>query len=260
MRKRNHFFEFEDLKWFPSLFRNFITDLLTFQINKFNIYGPVIEKIIKAAQRSENKKIIDLCSGGGGAIIRLHKEMNDKGLIPPFTIVITDKYPNISAFEKVASNGIKPIKESIDATNVPSDLKGFRTLFTAFHHFKPETARLILKDAVDKETAIGIVEITEREWKSLLTLIIAPIAALAFTPFVRPFKWSRLFWTYVIPLIPILYTWDGIISNLRSYKLEELNQMTKSLHANNYHFEMGNIVSKFHINLTYLIGHPCKEG
>ena len=32
------------------------------------------------------------------------------------------------------------------------------------------------------------------------------------TPFVRPFRWSRLLFTYVIPLIPLLVLFDGTVS------------------------------------------------
>jgi hypothetical protein len=38
--------------------------------------------------------------------------------------------------------------------------------------------------------------------------------------------------TYLIPIIPILVCWDGIVSVLRTYTLKELNQMIREL--NNY--------------------------
>ncbi len=45
---------------------------------------------------------------------------------------------------------------------VPRELKGFRTMFTSFHHFPPEEARAILQNAVDAGEGIGIFEITRR--------------------------------------------------------------------------------------------------
>ncbi|MEZ4557181.1 MAG: hypothetical protein R2854_12160 [Caldilineaceae bacterium] len=37
--------------------------------------------------------------------------------------------------------------------SVPPELTGFRTLFTAFHHFTPADAMLILHDAVARRRA-----------------------------------------------------------------------------------------------------------
>lgn len=217
--------------------------------------GRQSKKVLFIAKKLEDHQIVDLCSGGGGAILSLHQELEHKNLIPPFSIVITDKFPNTAAFDKIASPTIIPIKESVDATNVPKNLRGFRTLFSSFHHFKPNQAKLILKDAVEKNTAIGVFEMTKRSWKSFLILIIGPIQALVFTPFIRPFRWSRIFWTYIIPIVPIIYAWDGLISNMRSYTIDEMKEMTKELKSDHYKFEMGHLTSKFNV-VTYLIGYP----
>ncbi len=37
----------------------------------------------------------------------------------------------------------------------------------------------------------------------------------ALTPFIRPFRWSRLALTYGMPVIPALSLFDGIVSQLR---------------------------------------------
>ncbi len=42
------------------------------------------------------------------------------------------------------------------ALDVPESLRGMRTMFEGFHHFKPDHARKILADAVEKRTAIGL--------------------------------------------------------------------------------------------------------
>ena len=48
-------------------------------------------------------------------------------------------------------------------------------------------------------------------------LLLTPLAVGLATPFIRPFRWSRLFWTYVIPLVPLTCWWDGVVSQLRAY-------------------------------------------
>jgi protein-S-isoprenylcysteine O-methyltransferase Ste14 len=47
------------------------------------------------------------------------------------------------------------------------------------------------------------------------------------TPFIRPFRWKRLLWTYLIPLVPFMCCWDGVVSQLRAYTIGELSERTQ---------------------------------
>jgi hypothetical protein len=70
----------------------------------------------------------------------------------------------------------------VDTTHVGSDLDGFRTLFTAFHHFRPEEVRAVLADAVRNDCGIGAFEATERSVTALLLARLAPLIVLIVTP------------------------------------------------------------------------------
>lgn len=256
---RVHLFEFEDLWWFPKFLRGYITDLLTHQIVNLGIYQSAVPKIEKVLKESGHNTIVDLCSGSGGPSISIAKELNalsDKNI----RVYLTDKFPNKKLFKKIEDASVFPVLESVDAQNVPPHLglNGMRTLFTSFHHFKPKAAQKILQDCVDQQMPIGIFEITERKLASLLTLIIAPLTCLLFSLFLRPRKLGRFFWTYLIPIIPILYTWDGIVSNLRTYSKKELMKMANEIKTKDcsYFWETGELISKFHIKVNYLIGYP----
>jgi hypothetical protein len=48
------------------------------------------------------------------------------------------------------------------------------------------------------------------------------------TPFVKPFRWSRLFFTYLVPLIPLIVLFDGTMSFLRLYLEDELHELVES--------------------------------
>ena len=77
----------------------------------------------------------------------------------------------------------------------------------------------------------------------MLTLL-APLVLIVVTPLIRPFRWSRLFWTYLIPLVPVLTLFDGLVSCLRIYSVQELNQLVAGLGTNDYHWEIGTVKSK----------------
>jgi hypothetical protein len=177
------------------------------------------------------------------------------------TTTQSDKFPNLKAFEKLQKSFPKNIDfstEAIDAAQVPSKLKGFRTLFSSFHHFRPEDAREILSDAVSNNEGIAIFEFTQRKFSAILAMLLTPLFVLLVTPFIRPFRFSRILWTYLLPLVPLLVVFDGVVSCLRTYMPNELKEMTKNF-SENYQWEIGELPVKASIvPVTYLIGYPKK--
>jgi hypothetical protein len=79
----------------------------------------------------------------------------------------------------------------------------------------------------------------------------------AFTPLIRPFRWSRLLYTYVIPIIPLVLLFDGVVSCLRTYRPQELREITKKLSGIAYQWEVGEYSrASGRVPITYLIGSP----
>jgi hypothetical protein len=130
-------------------------------------------------------------------------------------IKLTDKYPNLESIQKWAESApgeIEYLAEPVDAMHVPHHLRGMRTLFEGFHHFKPEQAQSILQEAQENRVAIGIFEATLKPPLGLFLLLLAPLVTflsyLVITPFIMPRTWSRFIWTYLIPVVPLATCWD----------------------------------------------------
>ena len=142
---------------------------------------------------------------------------------------------------------------------MPSSLVGVRTMFSGFHHFRPDAARAILKDAFDQRRAICIFESGSGGWLNFSQALGHPLALLAVMPFVRPFRWPYLLFTYLIPLIPLSLLWDVIVSFLRLYSPKQMATMTEDLQAPDYSWEIGRIqIRLIPEGLPYLIGRPIK--
>jgi hypothetical protein len=259
--RRLHLAEIEDQPWCPRPVRDAATDYLEFMIRLGNAYAPVVPLLREALRRTGARRIVDLCSGGGGPWPRLLPELDREGA--PVEVVLTDLYPNLDALRRAraATGGRLGFREeSVDATRIPPGLDGFRTLFTAFHHFPPERARAILRDAVRARQGIGVFEATMRSPGSVAAMLPTPLAVLLATPFIRPFRPSRLLWTYLLPAVPALVLWDGVVSCLRTYTPDELREMTGELAGEGYHWEIGQARSRgAPAPVTYLLGWP-EEG
>ena len=136
-------------------------------------------------------------------------------------------------------------------------LAGMRTLFNAFHHLNPEDGRAVLHAAAAARQPIAIFEISDRTWRALISIaVLTPLFVWIATPFMRPFLWRRLLWTYPIPLVPFTCWWDGIVSQLRAYTVEELRALAKG--SAPMQWEAGHVpVVNGQGRLTYLLGFPA---
>ncbi len=251
---RIHLFEFEDQKWFPAFLRNYGTDFLQFLSNKTKLYKPITPVIKKGLKQSGINQIIDLGSGGGGGLIWLNAEL--KKDITDLKIVLTDFYPNIPAFEfaKKQVDNFEFIEKPIDARAVPIELKGLRTQFLSFHHFKPTEAKQILQNAINSNNSIAVFEAQERSLPSIVAMLFSPFSVLFMTPFIRPFKFGRIFFTYLIPIVPLFVLWDGVVSSLRTYSIKEMQALVKSLNeTESYNWEIDKVKSGPGV-ILYLLG------
>jgi hypothetical protein len=260
--KRIHLFEFTDLSWYPQTFRRMQTDYLQFAATLGSGHKNLVPLFAKALQHAKTADIVDLCSGGAGPWVRLSEQLSQAGL--GVHIKLSDKFPNPEAINKWpegSRHGIEYLAEPVDATNVPAHLKGMRTLFEGFHHFKPEQAKSILRDALEKNAAIGIFEASLIPPAGFMLLLLSPLVTLIsyvlLTPFITPRTLPRFFWTYLVPIVPLATCWDGIISLLRVYSVQELNELTTPLQSDKYSWEVGSASTGTPIfAFTYLLGYP----
>jgi len=264
--RRIQFIEIHEQAWFPSTLRDRVTDALQFGFNLLKVYAPTVPLLAGALEATAARpgeardgcSVVDLCSGAGGPWLDLARRLGTRA--PGLRILLTDKYPNLAAFGNAAAAGEDRLRfypGSVDAKNVPVKLKGLRTLFTSFHHFAPEEAQAILQNAVDAGEGIGIFEVSRRAQVTIALVLPLVLVMWLGTPWIRPFRWSRLLWTYLVPVVPLVLWFDGVVSCLRTYCPEELRALAGALKASGYRWETGEHRSGFAgAPITYLIGYP----
>ncbi|HSU60342.1 MAG TPA: hypothetical protein VLI55_13585 [Bryobacteraceae bacterium] len=248
--RRLHLFEVHDSVFCPAAIRNGLTDFLEISTDVFDTYGIVRTRVVELLASSGVRDVVDLCSGAGGPWVHWLK----KGLVSA-RVTLTDKFPNGRARGSLIESEVPGLvyrSEPVDAAEVPPELTGFRTIFTAFHHFRPERARAIIADAVSKRQPIGIFELTSRCPKAFLCMLLSPLGVWLLTPRMRRIGWSKLIFTYLIPLIPICVLIDGITSCFRTYSVEELAAMVSDT---TYIWTVGELKGKG-APITYLVGYP----
>ena len=254
---RLHLFEFEDLPWFPNVLRQGMTDYLRYLLPALRMYDSAVSLLMKVMENTASIRIIDLCSGGGGAIEAIGKGLSASG---NYSILLTERYPNVDAFNTIKNRSdghISYFPGPVDAAGVPESLTGVRTMFSAFHHFQPAKAREVLANAVQHNAPVAFFDGGEKNLAVMLgILILHPVAFVLFTPFFKPFRWSRLVFTYAVPLIPLCTVWDGLVSILRLYTPRQMRKLGEEAAAGKYDWESGVVKGKTGFRIAYLLGWP----
>jgi hypothetical protein len=257
--RRLHLFEFHELAGFPVVWRDLVTDFLSFFFRVFRPYVHAAPVLAEGLRATGDERIVDLCSGAGAPLLSVVEAL-ETDEAASVSVVLTDLFPNLEAFRAAVEQGrgrVECVEDPVDATSVPAELDGFRTMFTAFHHFEPEQATRVLRDAARRRRGIAVFEITERKlWLWALPVLLIPLLVWVSTPWIRPLTWRRLLWTYLIPVVPLVAMWDGLVSNLRTYTPAELEAMAARLGGSDYRWRAGRVRAIGPSGVTYLIGWP----
>jgi hypothetical protein len=265
--RRLQLFEWEDQAWLPQVLRDFITDHLKYSSNepmREPVNRAMAELLAGLLRETNSTQIVDLCSGAGGPWPSVSKLLAQKRE-SPVAVVLTDLYPNVdalSALERESGGRIQVRRESTSAFDVPEELCGVRTVFTAIHHFPPDQVRRVLEDAVEKNVPIAIFEPLERSLRFVVLIgVTAFVRGFTHTPRVGRLGWKRLLFTYLLPVAPLVFAWDGVVSVLRSYDAADLRAIATGLDAR-YRWTAGRFAvdGPFgEMPTTFLTGVPVEE-
>ena len=133
-------------------------------------------------------------------------------------------------------------------------------MVNSFHHMPPNIARKILSTAQSNKQPILIYEMGENllpVWVWVLTLplglTIVALMSIFMLPFIKPLKFTDILFTWIIPIIPIFYAWDGQASSPRTYTFEDINEELLPKVENNYIWEIKHAKKRSGKKLGYYI-------
>ncbi|KAI8588643.1 hypothetical protein BDZ88DRAFT_444463 [Geranomyces variabilis] len=250
---RLHLIEFHEQPWVPSVIRHSVSRVLTaFWESDFgeplltilttagftSPINAVLPPIRRAVARSGASCVMDSCSGSGGPVPAIERTYNasvQAGSSDRVDFYMTDLFPDVRAWQQAAAgrSRLKFIENSVDATNPPAtvrNMKAFRAFFLSFHHFDDVLAKRVVKSAMANGDGIGIFELQSRTLVTLLSLVMLfPITMIVtlLTPGLRC-SWTHLFFTFVLPIVPLIVMVDGITSALRTRTPQEILTMVEA--------------------------------
>ncbi|KAJ3463785.1 hypothetical protein MRS44_008571 [Fusarium solani] len=280
---RVHLFEIDDQPWFPPSLRVIVQAILT-KTWSMNLPIPsrspaqiAASKLIQHLDSSlSSLRFVDFCAGAGGPSPLIERQVNTylrNSNREEVDFVLTDIHPNIDAWARIASQSprITYDSQSVDASRVPKRLTQskdgrdvFRLFNLAFHHFDDDLARRILKDAAERKQGFAIFELQDRSALSFMADLLLPIGVILSAPYYAS-KWrapSVFIFTWLIPVIPLVLIWDGIVSSLRTRDPGEVEALLRSCGADATGWEIRSGKETFlwpcgHLN--WIICQPVKK-
>lgn len=266
--KRVQLFEFEDFHWFPSWIRAAMTNLIVVMhklMGTKEVIVPIVERALKI---SNQKHIVDMGSGSGGIMPMVLETLNaGRSESEAVQLLLTDLHPNQAFIEQIEQENnpnLSFYSKSVDATNFEKAPAGIKTMMNSFHHMPPTEAKSILQSAQKNKETFLIYEMAENKIPLVLWWLFLPVSlcivfvmALILTPFAQQVTFKQLIFTYLIPIIPIFYAWDGQASMPRMYAFNDLETMIADFKSEDYRWEIDQAKNaKGKASGYYVLGYP----
>lgn len=224
--KRKQIKQISNLNWFPKLFKTLIAEFLSWFVLRANASKPFIPLILEILEASNTKNIINIhCNLGAG---------------------IDTLLPFLSKDIEVSS---------LHMNQFNTQHKGLYVYVNTFHQLPSNEARKSLKQIAASRNPVVVVEgNNDSLWQIVGMTFFVPLSVLLSAPFVKPFRISRLVFTYLIPIVPIVIVIDGCLALLKLYNPKDLQELVTNLNIPNYEWKIGKNENGRGGKIIYLTG------
>ncbi len=238
--KRVHVPEVEDWSLCPDWFRDCLTRQIRVMCRVMGYEHAVASVLGAALEGEQDPHILDMGSGAGGIMPEVLKALRARGgALAGVRVSLSDRFPNrdaIASIQELQIDGLEYLEVPIDATDLAAAPEGVKTMVNSFHHLRPAEARAVLESAHALKTPILVFELADNRLPFALWALTLPLGlavtffiSLLLTPFVRPLTVRQLLFSYLIPLVPLIYAWDGQASYPRIYGASDVDELTAGL-------------------------------
>ncbi len=209
--KRKQITQIINVSWFPKFLKTLVAEFLSWFVVKVNATKPFIPVIEDVLNKTNHKRIINVEFNIGAGIETVKPFLKDDVTV-----------------------------DSIHISNFNTSEKGVYLFVNSFHQLNSKKAKKILQNIVDSGNPIVVVEgNNDSLWQIVGMTVFVHLTVLFTALFVKPFRFSRIIFTYLIPILPIIIVIDGCIALLKLYNPTDLLELTSSLERNNYEWKAG---------------------
>jgi hypothetical protein len=228
-----HLFEWMDLDWLPTSLRNTMREIL--ECGNARPFRPYYEWVAAEVKREIVEKgyrnAVEL-GAGTAPITRLLAR--DPGL-DGVTLIVCDLKPDVEAFRDLEAKypgRVMPEYGLVDFSQPrvwPS--KTLLFLSGTFHHLPPAIRNQVLHSLTNSADETMMFEPLRRTFVSIVFVFfsIFPALLLPLSFISRPGRLRRFLWCWLLPIAPVLFWWEGLISCLRMWTNQQWSVALKQV-------------------------------
>lgn len=244
--RRWQLFEIEDLDYCPDWIRASITRMLQVVHRWFGTADIVAAELESMIPAGSSVTIVDLCSGSSGPMPAAVEQLRTRPGYDQVRLVLTDLHPRPDDLAQRFQSSTVESWLRYHPTPVPADQVSevieespiLRTMICCFHHFDVPQARQLIKAAQDSGDPLLVFEMTDNRFPTSWFWWIALIPNFCFglwvALFVRPMTLRHFCFSFLLPIIPACFAWDGAVSNVRTYAREDLKDLVAPIATSEY--------------------------
>ncbi|MBP6235349.1 MAG: hypothetical protein KA270_01800 [Saprospiraceae bacterium] len=226
--KRKQVFQFSNQKWYPSFLKRDMYEFMSWFVGKVNAAKPFLPVLEEVIGHTQTKTIINIDSKIGAGIETLLP------LLPEGSEII-----NIE-LEKFSTHN-----------------KGIYTFINSFHQLDEKKAAYYLTQIANSGNSVAVLEgNNDSLWQVVGMTIFVPLTVILSAPFVQPFRITRLIFTYLIPILPVVTMLDGFLALFKLYNPNDLNELVSNILVKSYVWKSGKADNGRGGKIIYLVGYP----
>ena len=226
--KRKQVFQFSNQKWYPSFLKRDMYEFMSWFVGKVNAAKPFLPVLEEVIGHTQTKAIINIDSKIGAGIETVMP------LLPESTEVINVELERFSTHNK-----------------------GMYTFINSFHQLDEKKATYYLTRIADSGNSVAVLEgNNDSLWQVVGMTIFVPLTVILSAPFVQPFRITRLIFTYLIPILPVVTMLDGFLALFKLYNPNDLNELVSNIPVKSYVWKSGKADNGRGGKIIYLMGYP----
>src|SRR5258706_15065238 len=227
-------FEFTDQNFLPRSLRAVILGILSLAkrppFGNYNRF--VADKILRiSAEIGGRVTVIELAAGDAP----LTEELSSRETDEISAIIPSDLRPNTARFNYLASKNSERVKPEYASSDL-LDLKPFSktdlyVCSSAFHHLTPAQKQAFLSIIKALKRPTLICESLRHNLLNHLFALFGFVPGLVYPLFCSTKRefFTSAFWCWLIPVAPLIFCWDGLVSSLRIWTEERWQEELQKL-------------------------------
>lgn len=255
---RKQAFQFTSQPWFPSFLRKQVDEFLDFMVRLPRANRPFLPLFDELLAHSKARVVVGFDGQDGGGLAHIASEVGGPRNAE-LSVVLADERWSPARVERVEELAARPVEVlTCPAREAAERFKGrgVGVYINSFHRLGRGEDRAALAELVNRDLDVFIGEGNNNSlWQVVGMTVFVPVLMFLFTPLVKPFRLSRLFFTYLVPVIPFVVVWDGLAALFRLHRPEDFEALAKSVGRSDYVWKAGKRQNGRGGYVIYLLGY-----